>query len=61
LKFAANTKEITEALESIQGKGKYLTSSGFSSNSMGSYVYMNLEGRILNLWNGAATFGMNIT
>jgi len=61
LKFATNTKDITEALESIQGKGKYLTSSGFSSNSMGSYVYMNLEGRILNLWNGDATFGMNIT
>tara|TARA_B110000444_G_C18808340_1_gene581199 strand:- start:390 stop:1157 length:768 start_codon:yes stop_codon:yes gene_type:complete len=61
LKFVANTKLISEALESIQGKGKYLTSSGFTNNSMGLYVYMKLEGRSLNLWNGDSTFGMNIT
>ena len=60
MKFAVNTKQITEALESIQGKGKYLTSSGFTNNSMGLHFLMQLRGNTLSIWNGDTTFAMNI-
>lgn len=60
MKFAVDTKVMIEALESIQGKGKYLTSSGFTNNSMGLNFLMKLSGNTLSIWNGDTTFAMNI-
>jgi len=61
LKFVVNNKEMEKALTDIQGKGKYLGNSGLSSSKMGSYFYMTLNDNSLEIWNGDATFGMNIT
>ena len=60
MKFTIESEEFKEALESLQVKGKTLTSSGFTSGNIGSYVYMNLEGNSLNIWNGNTTFVVNI-
>tara|TARA_R100001463_G_scaffold136642_2_gene202731 strand:- start:894 stop:1661 length:768 start_codon:yes stop_codon:yes gene_type:complete len=60
LKFTVDSIELKEALESLQVKGKALSSSGFTSTNIGSYVYMTLTNNSLNLWNGNPTFVVNI-
>ena len=61
MKFVVNNKQMEKALTDIQGKGKYLGNGGLSSSKMGSYFYMTLTDNTLDVWNGDATFGMNIT
>ena len=61
MKFVVNNKSMEKALTDIQGKGKYLGNGGLSSSKMGSYFYMTLTDNTLDVWNGDATFGMNIT
>ena len=61
MKFVVNNKQMEKALTDIQGKGKYLGNGGLGSSKMGSYFYMTLNDNSLEIWNGDATFGMNIT
>ena len=61
MKFTVEAEKFKEALESLQVKGKTLTNNGFSSSNIGSYVYMNLSGNSLTIWNGNPTFVVNIT
>ena len=56
MKFTMNTKEMRELLESIQMKGKYSTSNGFSNSSLGTEVYFVLNDNLLRVYNGDATF-----
>ena len=60
MKFTVEAEAFKEALESLQVKGKSLTNNGFLNSNIGSYVYMNLEGNSLNIWNGNPTFVVNI-
>jgi hypothetical protein len=53
--FNVDSKEIQNALEKIQVKGKHLSSNGFSSSSIGSLFWAELEGNNLSIWNGDAT------
>ena len=61
MNFSVNAKELKEAIESLQVKGKNLTNNGFSASNLGSYVYMELNDNTLSLWNGNQTFIVNIT
>ena len=61
MNFSVNAKELKEAIESLQVKGKNLTNNGFSASNLGSYVYMELNDNTLNLWNGNQTFIVNLT
>lgn len=56
MKFTVDAKELHKAIESIQIKGKNLTSKGFTSGSLGEYVYLFNEGNALSIVNGSAIF-----
>jgi len=56
LKFSVSAKELQQAIESIQVRGKNLTSKGFSSSTMGEYFYMVLEGNLLSIVNASPIF-----
>lgn len=56
MKFSMNTKEMREIFESIQVKGKYASSSGFTSSSLGTTVHLILNDNNLRIFNGDATF-----
>ena len=58
--FSVDSKTLQNALDKIQVKGKHLTNNGFSSSSIGSDFWAELEGNTLKLWNGDATFIVNI-
>ena len=51
-----NVKQLKEAIEKIQGKGKYQKESGLSSGKLLDYFYCELNGNTLSLWNGNSTF-----
>ena len=55
------SKLLTKALEDIQGKGMYLGDKGFSNSKLSPYVFMELEGNVLRLWNGDSTCGITLT
>lgn len=56
MKFSMNNKEMKEIFDSIQVKGKYAGTSGFSNSSLGSTVQLILNGNNLRIYNGNATF-----
>jgi len=56
LKFSIDSKDLSNALDSMQVRGKHLTTSGFGNSNIGSYVYMSLEDNTLKLYNGDNTF-----
>tara|TARA_R110002167_G_scaffold174345_5_gene373187 strand:+ start:764 stop:1525 length:762 start_codon:yes stop_codon:yes gene_type:complete len=56
LKFTIDSKELQNALDSMQVRGKHLTTSGFGNSNIGTYVYLSLEGNVLKLYNGDSTF-----
>ena len=56
MKFSVSAKELQKAIESIQVRGKNLTSKGFSSSTMGDYFYMVLEGNNLSIVNASPIF-----
>jgi len=56
LKFTIDNKKMKEVFDSIQVKGKYAGSSGFSSSSLGTTVQLTLTGNNLRIYNGNATF-----
>ena len=43
MKFSIDSKDLSNALDSMQVRGKHLTTSGFGNSNIGSYVYMSLE------------------
>ena len=51
MKFNIDSKVICNALDDIQGKGKY----GVSNSSLDDCVYLTLEGNNLELWNADST------
>tara|TARA_R100000995_G_C3464834_1_gene115122 strand:+ start:81 stop:848 length:768 start_codon:yes stop_codon:yes gene_type:complete len=59
--FNVESKLLTKALEDIQGKGMYLGDKGFSNSKLSPYVFMELEGNVLRLWNGDSTCGITLT
>lgn len=61
MKFIVNNKQMEKALTDIQGKGKYIGNGGLGSSKVGTYFYMVLNDNTLEIWNGDATFGLNIT
>lgn len=56
MKFSVSPKQLQKAIESVQVKGKSLTSKGFSSSNMGEYIFIRLEGNSLSVCNGSAIF-----
>lgn len=56
MKFSLETKELREILESIQVKGKYAGTSGYTNSSLGTIVQMSLTDNTLTIYNGDATF-----
>ena len=56
MKFSIDSKDLSNALDSMQVRGKHLTTSGFGNSNIGSYVYMSLEDNTLKLYNGDNTF-----
>jgi len=56
LKFTIDSKLLETSLDSMQVRGKHLTTSGFGNSNIGTYVYLSLEGNILKLYNGDNTF-----
>ena len=61
MSFNVAPKILTKALEDIQGKGMYLGDKGFSNSKLTPYVYMELEGNNLTLWNGDTTCGLKLS
>jgi len=61
MKFIVDNKSMEKALSDIQGKGKYIGNGGLGSSKVGTYFYMVLNNNTLEIWNGDATFGLNIT
>ena len=59
--FNVESKLLTKALEDIQGKGMYLGDKGFSNSKLSPYVFMELEGNVLRLWNGDSTCGITLS
>ena len=59
--FTTDSKELQNALDKIQVKGKHLTTNGFSNSSIGSLFWAELKDNTLSIWNGDATFIVNIT
>ena len=51
-----DTKEMREIFESIQVKGKYAGSTGFTSSSLGTTIHLILNNNHLQIYNGNATF-----
>lgn len=56
MKFSMKTKEMREVFESIQVKGKYASSTGFTSSSLGATIHLILQGNNLVIFNGNTTF-----
>lgn len=55
MKFTIDNKKLKEIFESIQVKGKYASSSGFTNSSLGTTIYLTLTGNTLRIYNGDAT------
>jgi len=51
MEIEVNKKEIVEALKNVEMKGKWASSSGLSSKSLGKYIYFQLEDNSLLLIN----------
>ena len=56
MKFNMDSKVICNALDDIQGKGKY----GISNTSLDDCVYLTLAGNNLELWNADSTLSLTI-
>lgn len=54
--FTVDSKEMQNALDKIQVKGKHLTTGGFSNSSIGSLFWAELKENNLSMWNGDTTF-----
>jgi len=59
--FNVDANILLNAMEDIQGKGLYLGDKGFSNSKLTPYVFMELEGNNLTLWNGDTTCGLKLS
>lgn len=60
MKFIVDSKKFHDAVNDIQGKGKYLSNSGLSSQSLNVLCFMALSGNTLELWNADSSLSLNI-
>ena len=43
LKFTIDSKLLETSLDSMQVRGKHLTTSGFGNSNIGTYVYLHIK------------------
>jgi len=60
MKFTINSKELEEALVSVQLKGKGVAGAGFGNTNLGNHAMLYLSNGTLSIWNGNTTVAVKV-